>query len=92
MYHVYLIQSINYPEVKYVGYTINLDQIIETHNSGGSVYTAKSRPWKLIMYLTLLIFLPKIGNNVVPNTFHVILHVQICICFGIAMYLLIKNW
>jgi len=54
MYYVYLIQSINHPEIKYVGYTINLDQRIETHNSGGSVYTAKSRPWKLVMYLTFV--------------------------------------
>lgn len=37
-------------------------------------------------------FLPKIGDHVVPNTFHVILHVQIWICFGISVYLLFKNW
>lgn len=35
-------------------------------------------------------FLPARGDNVVPNTFHVILHLQIWSCFAIALYLLIK--
>ena len=35
-------------------------------------------------------FLPAIGDNVIPNTFHVILHLQIWTCFGIALYLLIN--
>ncbi len=34
-------------------------------------------------------FLPAQGDNVIPNTFHVILHVQIWTCFGIALYLLV---
>lgn len=33
-------------------------------------------------------FLPKRGDRVVPNTFHVILHLQIWACFGISLYLL----
>ena len=32
-------------------------------------------------------FLPAIGDNVIPNTFHVILHVQIWVCFLISLYL-----
>ena len=51
MYYVYLIKSLAYPENFYVGYTTNLKQRIETHNSGGSIHTAKYKPWKLIMYL-----------------------------------------
>jgi putative endonuclease len=51
MHYVYLIQSINFPDINYIGYTINLDQRFETHNSGGSIHTAKYRPWTLIMYL-----------------------------------------
>ncbi len=35
----------------YVGYTTNLEQRLETHNSGWSIHTAKYRPWKLVMYL-----------------------------------------
>ncbi len=36
-------------------------------------------------------FLPAISDNVIPNTLHVILHIQIWICFGISLYLLTKN-
>lgn len=50
MFYVYLIKSVNFPELHYVGYTINLDQRLETHNSGGSIHTAKYRPWALVMY------------------------------------------
>lgn len=35
-------------------------------------------------------FLPARGDNVIPNTFHVILHIQIWMCLGIAIYMLIK--
>ena len=31
-------------------------------------------------------FLPSRNNNVVPNTLHVILHLQVWICFGISLY------
>ncbi len=31
-------------------------------------------------------FLPPRGNNVVPNTLHVILHIQVWICFGLSLY------
>lgn len=49
LYYVYLIQSIQDPEVRYVGYTTNLKERLSTHNSGGSIYTKKDRPWKLIV-------------------------------------------
>ncbi len=51
MYYVYLIQSINFPDKKYVGYSTDLKKRLETHNKGGSVYTKKYKPWKLEMYL-----------------------------------------
>lgn len=35
-------------------------------------------------------FLPAIGDHVIPNTFHVLLHLQIWTCFGIVLYLLIS--
>ncbi|NBP00365.1 MAG: hypothetical protein EBU90_09605 [Proteobacteria bacterium] len=35
-------------------------------------------------------FLPAHGNNVVPNTLHVMLHLQIWTCFAISVYLLIN--
>lgn len=31
-------------------------------------------------------FLPTRGDNVVPNTLHVILHIQVWICFGLSLY------
>jgi putative endonuclease len=51
MYYVYLIKSVNFPEIFYVGYTVNLKQRLETHNSGGSIHTEKHRPWELVMYV-----------------------------------------
>lgn len=49
MFYVYLINSLNSPKVFYIGYTTNIKQRLETHNSGGSVHTAKDRPWELII-------------------------------------------
>ena len=51
MFYVYLLRSINSPSKTYIGYTTNLKQRIETHNSGGSAYTKEYRPWKLVVYL-----------------------------------------
>jgi putative endonuclease len=48
-YYVYLIRSIKIPSINYVGYTINLKERLNTHNSGGSIYTKNDRPWKLVM-------------------------------------------
>ncbi|MBI2775590.1 GIY-YIG nuclease family protein [Candidatus Dependentiae bacterium] len=54
MYYVYLIRSAQIPEKFYVGYTINLKERLETHNSGGSIHTAQYKPWILIMYLAFV--------------------------------------
>ncbi len=51
MYYVYLLRSINNPSKTYVGYTTNLKQRLETHNSGGSIHTKHDRPWKLVVFL-----------------------------------------
>lgn len=51
MFYVYLIRSIQWPEVIYVGYSTDVQQRLGTHNSGGSIHTAKHRPWQLEMYL-----------------------------------------
>ena len=51
MFYVYLIQSINFPGIIYIGYSTDLEQRLKTHNAGGSIHTAKYRPWKLIMHL-----------------------------------------
>jgi putative endonuclease len=51
MYYVYLIRSIQNSSKTYIGYTTNLKQRLETHNSGGSIHTNKDRPWKLVVFL-----------------------------------------
>ena len=51
MYYVYLIQSIKYPEKKYIGYTRNLKERLKTHNCAGFKHTTRYRPWKVVMYL-----------------------------------------
>lgn len=51
MYYVYLLRSLKDPNKTYIGYTTNLSQRIEAHNSGGSVYTRGQRPWKVITYI-----------------------------------------
>jgi putative endonuclease len=50
MYYVYLLRSIKNPEKTYVGYTTNLGERLEKHNSGGSVHTSADRPWKVVSY------------------------------------------
>ena len=51
MYCVYFLRSLKNPPKIYVGYTNNLKQRLEKHNSGGSIYTKNDRPWKLITYV-----------------------------------------
>ncbi len=51
MYYIYLLRSLKNLSKTYIGYTTNLDQRLETHNSGGSIHTSKDRPWKMVMYL-----------------------------------------
>ncbi len=36
-------------------------------------------------------FLPKRGDNVIPNTLHVLLHLQVWTCLAISTYLLIAH-
>ena len=50
MFYVYLIRSEEHPEQRYIGFTTNLKDRIATHNAGGSVHTAKFKPWVLIAY------------------------------------------
>jgi predicted GIY-YIG superfamily endonuclease len=51
MYFVYFLRSINNPNQTYIGFTTNIEQRLETYNSGGSIHTAKYRPWNLITYV-----------------------------------------
>lgn len=51
MYYVYLLRSLKDPSKTYIGYTTNIEQRLEAHNSGDSVHTKKSKPWKLVTYV-----------------------------------------
>ncbi len=46
-YYVYILQSINFPDKYYTGYTTELKHRIKKHNEGGVASTAKYKPWKI---------------------------------------------
>lgn len=50
MFYVYLIRSESFPDQRCVGFTTDLKSRMTTHNAGGSVHTAKYKPWTLIGY------------------------------------------
>lgn len=50
MYYVYLIQSIDFPQQRYIGFTADLKRRISDHNKGLSKHTKKYMPWNLMVY------------------------------------------
>jgi predicted GIY-YIG superfamily endonuclease len=54
MYYVYLIKSLKFPDQTYVGFTKNLDERLVCHNFGGSIHTARYKPWVLVLSLSFL--------------------------------------
>ena len=51
MFYVYLLQSDDYPDQRYVGQTTDLKQRFAEHNAGKSPHTSKFRPWRLVTYV-----------------------------------------
>ncbi len=51
MFYVYILQSTNFQEHFYVGYTADLKKRLQEHNDGRSVHTNKFRPWCLCGYV-----------------------------------------
>ena len=51
MFYVYILQSIDFPNNFYIGFTTDLKQRLSEHNSGKSVHTKKFKPWKLKNYV-----------------------------------------
>jgi len=49
MYYIYILQSLNHPEKKYIGITQNLAKRLSNHNSGTTSHTRKYRPWELLV-------------------------------------------
>lgn len=51
MYYVYLLESIQSPVNRYVGYTANdVSHRLAEHNEGKSAHTNKYKPWKCVAY------------------------------------------
>ena len=53
MFYVYILRSINHPEKIYVGYSKNINQRLDAHNNGESIYASKYKPWALHAYFAL---------------------------------------
>ena len=51
MTYVYLLESVSFPEQRYVGHTDDLRARLKAHNAGQSPHTAKFRPWRLVTYI-----------------------------------------
>lgn len=47
-YYVYILRSIENPDISYVGYTLNVKNRLATHNAGKSIHTKRNMPWQLI--------------------------------------------
>ena len=50
MYFVYQLQSIDFPEQRYVGFTADLKKRFAAHNKGESFHTSKYVPWMISAY------------------------------------------
>ena len=50
MFFVYILQSIQCPERHYTGFTENLENRLDLHNSGDINPTKSFVPWKLMTY------------------------------------------
>ena len=55
MKYVYLLQSISYPNKRYIGITKDLNIRLKNHHSGESPHTSKYKPWKIIIEYILKI-------------------------------------
>lgn len=51
MFYTYILQSINFPEQMYIGYTNNIKSRLERHNNGFCEHTSKFKPWKIISFI-----------------------------------------
>ena len=47
---MYILQSVNNSDSFYIGFTTDLKQRLEEHNSGKSIHTNKYKPWRIKNY------------------------------------------
>ncbi len=52
MHYVYILQSLDFPELFYTGLTTDLRKRLTEHNAGKSIHTNKFRPWALRTYIS----------------------------------------
>jgi putative endonuclease len=52
MFYVYFLHSEIQINKSYIGFTKNLKQRLDDHNSGKSIFTSKYKPWKLIAFFS----------------------------------------
>jgi putative endonuclease len=51
MFFTYIIVSETKPGIRYIGHAVDVEKRLQEHNAGKSPHTAKSRPWKLKLYV-----------------------------------------
>ncbi len=51
MFYTYIIESLKYPEQRYIGHTADLRQRVADHNAGKCSHTSKFVPWRVRLYL-----------------------------------------
>ena len=51
MFYVYILQSINFPDRFYIGYTDDLKRRIKQHNYEHAGHTDKYKPWCIKNYI-----------------------------------------
>lgn len=50
MFYVYILQGANFPREFYTGFSEDIENRVESHNSGKSVHTNKFKPWILVYF------------------------------------------
>ena len=48
MFYVYILESLDYEDQIYIGFTNNLKSRLKDHNTGNSKHTNKFKPWQII--------------------------------------------
>jgi predicted GIY-YIG superfamily endonuclease len=54
MFYVYILQSINFPDNFYIGYTKDLKRRLMQHNYDHIGHSDKYRPWKIKAYFAIV--------------------------------------
>ncbi len=54
MFYVYILQSTNFPDQTYIGYTNNLTRRLHEHNAGYCTHSSKYAPWTIITYTAFI--------------------------------------